>query len=237
MPINRFFLDQDLSTQDQYLIEEREFHHLAHVARVQTKEEIELVNGQGQLANAIVLNIKKKSAELLIKTVETGPKPARLSLLQAFPQQSRLDTILEKTTELGVTEIVLFPGEKSSAKTLSERQKERAHTILINAMKQCGRLYLPTLVLYPPIVKWTELPTPTLFFGDPKSTRPLDPSMHPTSLCIGPESGFSKQEEEILLSLSATPFSLHKNVLRTDTAAILGVGLASTFLCQEFDPK
>ena len=118
-----------------------------------------------------------------------------------------------------VTEFWLFPGEKSEKKTVSHLQ--RLETIQINALKQCGRLFLPRITLKPPLDQWQQ-PPGSLFFGDLSPQAPLlkGPFTSPITFFIGPEKGFSPTELATLSQFKAIGISLHHNILRAETAAI-----------------
>jgi len=234
MPAERFYHPQPFLEGSSITLEEQEFHHLIHVMRARQGDDIELVNGQGQLAKACIDAIEKKRASLTLSQVETfPPSTTQLILAQAVPRLNRLEFILEKSTELGATEIWLFPGAHSERNNFSENQLERLNTILIAAMKQCGRFYLPKLVLMPPIKKWSQVPS-SAFYGD---TSPLAPSLaaswnlsgnkQSAFICIGPESGFNAEEESALKNLGVLGVKLHPNILRTDTAAITALAILS----------
>ncbi len=88
--------------------------------RIQEGEIIELVNGRNELAQAKLIEIEKKRARAeIVSVVKTEPSRP-IILCQALPRPNRLDTIIEKGTELGMTELRLFPGERSEKKNLSE---------------------------------------------------------------------------------------------------------------------
>lgn len=235
MPAERFFYPEFLEENQTIFFKDQENHHLIHVMRIKMGESIEIINGRGQLAVAVVERIEKKSSAFLIKTLQTVQASTnRIILAQAIPRLNRLDFIIEKCTELGVTEIWLFPAARSEKKDFSENQLERIQTLMIAAIKQCGRLFLPKILLLPPLKQWKNEDSLTLFFGDIHSDAPsfltkwsqLSPSSG-TIICIGPEGGFTDDEELILKKMGAHGIKLHNNILRTDTAAIASIVLLS----------
>ena len=234
MPAERYFLPQELKLGESYQMTEAEFHHLAHVMRSKEGDEIELINGKGFLASAEVIKIAKHFATLkLIKVEYQPPPPYTLILAQAFPKIHRLEDILEKGTELGATSFRLFPGQYSQKKDFFDNQLKRWHAILIAATKQCGRLYLPELILYPPISQWQKQENETLFFGDTHRDAPLFEQVwkaQPSSAVIfatGPEGGFSPNEITLLKKLGGKGVKLHPNILRTETASLCALSLVS----------
>ncbi len=223
MPHERFYLNASLEKGDTVALADTELHHLAHVSRCRVGDVVDLVNGNGSLAEARVESLDKRQATLLVeKVVREDPPARRVILAQAYPRANRLDTILEKCTELGVTEFWLFVGEKSERK---EAALPRVDAVLVSAMKQCGSLYLPKLVQKKGIKQWTELPCKTFFgaFDEGAKFLPDVVRDEDSMLVIGPESGLTNEEEDVLRKLGAEGVSLSKNVLRTDTAAIAGV--------------
>lgn len=239
MPVDRFYLNEELKEKATFFLKDEELHHLAHVLRIKEGEVTQLINGKGLLAEAKVEKIGKKGAELKILSLQKEPTPSyELILAQALPRQPRLEYILEKSVELGVTKILLFPGELSEKKTLFPSGLERAQHILISAMKQCGRLFMPELILAPPIFSWDPSSLPKAsFFGDTDPTAKSFLSHltaeKTTSLCviIGPEKGFhAKEVTHMKDNLQILGVHLHPNILRTDTAAICSLSLASNFI-------
>lgn len=232
MPIDRYYIPHDIQKGQSVRLEGQEFHHLAHVTRIKTGEMIELVNGCGILANASVESISKKYADLLVADVSSHPAlNNEIILVQAIPRQNRLDFIIEKGTELGMTQIWLFPGQRSERRKFSESQLEHMQAITIAAMKQCGRLYLPKIVAKPSLLQWDDAPLGQIFFGDVSPNAPLLQEIWKGDLenqvlfVIGPESGFSGEEEKKLHDFDAKGVKLHPNILRTDTAALVALSL------------
>lgn len=235
MPHDRFFLDAPLELATEVQLEDEEMRHLL-VMRPKLEEEIELVNGKGTLAKGVITSIQKRIITLEIKErIQEEQDPFSLIIAQGIPRASRLDTILEKGTELGLSEIWLFAGERSEKTTFSNQQNERMQKILIAAMKQSGRLYLPKIELHPPISKWTTLPEASFYGAFKENTLPFMSAWQKAApknaalFLVGPESGLSPKEEAHLDKLHAMPVSLHKNILRTDTAPLAALTLMHTF--------
>lgn len=234
MPKERYFYPQDFQEGSQLFIEDQEFHHLIHVMRNHIDDVIELVNGQGQLASGKISKIEKKRVSLEVLTVYQAPSlDLPLILAQAIPRFNRLELIVEKGTELGMTELWLFPAMHSDKKAFSINQTERLNTILISAMKQCGRLFLPELIFMPSLKEWQKFSLPT-FFGDTRPSAPTFASawqqknpQNGSIFCVGPESGFTSDEVDVLQQLGAEGVKLHRNILRTETAGITALSLMS----------
>ena len=235
MPADRFFVDSTLVEGDNIVVEGQEFTHLTKAMRCGVGDTVEVVNGKGYLATATIDAVTKRHASLAIKSVEFFERPTpQVILAQAMPRLSRLDIILEKGTELGMSVLWLFHGDRSEKKSISDNQRRRITTGMVSAMKQCGRLWLPDVVEMPPISKWNGIDG-TIFFGDIDPTAPLlskaweDRGDGDIIFAVGPESGFSDGEDKILRDLGAIGVKLHNNILRTDTASLMALSLISHF--------
>lgn len=231
MPHDRFYTSQTFVNDATLTLTDDEAHHLGRVMRIRVGERIELINGSGQLGQALVEQVEKRQVLLhLQEVINTPPPQHQIILAQALPRINRLDTIVEKGTELGITHLWLFPGQRSEKDELSTNQLQRVHALTISALKQCGRLYLPKIELKPPLAKWDFLPCPS-FFGDLNEGAP--PFLKAWSAApdkdilfvVGPESGLTPEEIKRLKTLGATGVRLHQNILRTDTAPLVALSL------------
>lgn len=231
MPADRFFIASHLQNDQEVILKDTEFHHLMNVMRLHEGEHIELVNGQGACAQALIKRMEKKQAQLKIVAVTNQTRPHReLILAQALPRINRLDFIIEKGTELGATQFWLFPGYHSERKALTEHQLERLQNLAIAAMKQCGRLFLPKFEIKAGLDQWKEIDIPA-YFGDVRPSaedfRHVISHSKSSLFFIGPETGFSEKEIDCLSQLGAKGVKLHQNILRTDTAALVALTLMS----------
>jgi len=219
MPIYRFYHDAKLT--GEVFLEGVEHRHLTQVVRVREGDTVELFNGKGDLASATVTTLDKKAARLSIIELRHEAQSEHLILAQGLPLINRLDFILEKCTELGIREMRLFAGDLSERKSLTDHQLDRLRQLTIAACKQSGRLWLPELKWIDPISKW-KTPIPDGIYGDPNpdSTPLLKLQKAPVFVCIGPESGLSRDEKRKLFGLGVKSCTWNEAVLRTDTAAI-----------------
>ncbi len=224
MPAERYYIDQVLNEGASLSLEGKEHHHLAHVMRTKVGDAVTLVDGRGNLAEGVATAVGKKKSTIQVKQVRSEPPDSSLILIQAIPRQARLDMILEKGTELGVTEFRLFPAERGERKLL-DTQLRRLQGISVAALKQSGRLHLPEITVLPRLLEWSNLPKGTAFGDVNEKERRLDGACR--SVVIGPESGLSQHEIDHLRELGATPVTLHRNILRTDTAAICALSRMS----------
>lgn len=232
MPHNRFYAPNSLTQGSAAFLEEAEYHHLHSAMRAKPGDLVELVNGTGTLALARITSLEKKAVYLEIEQVlATETPPSALILALALTRPSHLEWAIEKGTELGASAFWLFPGLLSDKSELSPSHQLRLNNLMIAALKQCGRLHLPELLLKPRLTEWDPFPgIPLIADTDPNAPYFWDlPSLPspPWVWFIGPEKGFHPREVVHLKEvLQATSARLHPYVLRTETAPLVALSLS-----------
>ncbi len=218
----RFYTHSRLTPGSLAELDVEELHHLRKVLRVRNGERIELVNGKGQLATAIYADL------ITIQSVHSEPKSDRKSvLIQALPEKTHLEFILEKGTEIGITEFWFFPSERSKIDVISDALLLRMKKITISAIKQCKRLHLPSIYAHHHITDFKEHSF-KLYLADPKGTTFHHTDELSKGIIVGPESGFTQKEIDYFqTTCKAIPTTLSPNILRAETAAIV----ASYLIC------
>lgn len=221
MPQNRFFV----SDINHPVLSIEEQKHIK-VMRLHDGQVFELIDGKGSIALA---SFSGKNLTIHECTKEKEPPP--LIIVQGIPRLNRIDIILEKGCELGMTEIIFYAAELSEKTAISENQFKRFETILINAMKQSGRLYLPKITLMNELESIVQKNgDKSQFYGDVgKEALPLIKYDLKGGIVfyVGPEKGFSDSEEKKLKSFNVKGVSLSQNVLRTDTAPLAALAIIS----------
>lgn len=226
----RFYCPQPLSVGAQIALSENLVRHL-HVLRSVVGDPITLFNGEGGEFVAVLGIIERKRALAEIKTFSPreAEMPYAVTLAQALPEASKMDWIIEKAVELGVTAIQPIAARRSVVRLDEERAaKKRAHWegILAAASEQCGRNRVPHLSAPMELQRWLaqhDLHIRVLL--TPRAEHSLGhwARHHPPqalALLVGPEGGFTDQEEKAALDHGAIPLSMGSRILRTETAGL-----------------
>lgn len=209
-------------------------HHLLTVLRMKEGDQLILFNGHGEAWKVQITHLIKKHGqiEFLEKIDDPRESPLHIHLAQAVSKGERMDFVMQKATELGVSEITPVLTERTNVKIDAQRwEKKFQHwkAIMANACEQCGRSTLPTLN---PVVDlstyFSHLKEDLRLILSPYATQALKvlPTPKDVTLLIGPEGGLS--EAEVRLALDQYHFEAIKlgpRVLRTETAALTALSL------------
>lgn len=208
-------------------------HHVS-VLRLAIGAQIVLFNGEGGEHVASVTSIEKKRVRAEIKTFSPHEVelPYAIELAQALPEGTKMDWIIEKAVELGVTAIVPIASQRCVVRLSADRavrKVEHWQGVVTAASEQCGRNRLAHLASPTSLRDWLgqqNMHTRILF--SPRAEQTLsDWARHQTpqalSLLIGPEGGFSREEEDLALKHGVITLSLGPRVLRTETAGMAAV--------------
>ncbi len=232
VPAIRLYVQAPLSAGAVIATASGQAHYLCHVMRCKVGDEVALFNGRDGEWSARIERFSKKSTTLTaIIPTRTQEKATDLWLLFAPVKRARLDFIVEKATELGVS--VLQPV--FTRFTNAERVKElRMEAISVEAAEQCGRLTVPDVrapeKLDAILDGWD--PARVLIFCDEGGdAQPMADALgeikgQPAAVLIGPEGGFHQGERRRLkASAFVSAVSLGPRILRADTAAVAALTL------------
>jgi 16S rRNA (uracil1498-N3)-methyltransferase len=201
-------------------------HYLCRVLRQRRGDHVLLFCGDGIGYDARIDDPDPHACRVSILDIaETeAPPRLRLHLGQAMIKGERLDFVLQKATELGVTDIWLLETERTEVRYLGSRIARREthwQRIVQGAAEQSRRLRLP--LLHPPISLHTLLTQQSarqVLLLEP-GAPPIDTlPEHDTLLLVGPEGGFSDAERASAHALGAQSMGMGRLILRADTAPV-----------------
>ncbi|HEX8788022.1 MAG TPA: 16S rRNA (uracil(1498)-N(3))-methyltransferase [Telluria sp.] len=232
----RFYCPQPLHPGATVDLPEAVAHHL-HVVRQQPGDALTLFNGAGGQVRARLVEIGKRRASATVEAHEAveAELPYPITLVQGLPEGSKMDWIVEKAVELGVTGIVPLAAQRSVVRLSGERADKRlAHWqgVVVSAAEQCGRNRLAEVAPVQDFNRWIAEPAAdaTRILLSPRADASLAAwaratPARATCLLVGPEGGFSAQEEEAALAAGALPLSMGPRVLRTETAGLAALAI------------
>lgn len=229
----RFFCPLPLAIGAVVTLPENLTHHI-HVLRLAIGETIILFNGEGGEYNATLIAVERKRALAEVKTFSPreAELPYAMTLAQALPEGTKMDWIIEKAVELGVTAIQPIAAQRCVVRLSAERAaKKREHWqgIIEAAAEQSGRNRIPNLAEPTDLNDWVrQQDLHRRIMLSPRAEQSLSSwARHQPAQCvtllIGPEGGFSEQEENIAVANGVLALSCGPRVLRTETAGLAAV--------------
>lgn len=224
----RLYVEGKLSPKAQFALHKDQAHYLGRVMRCNVGDPIDVFNGQDGEWQCHISQITKSGAELTADHQSRQQTPSNGPCLAFAPvKKTRTDFIVEKATELGISE--LFPVFTANTAT-NRANAERLQAIAIEAAEQCRRLDVPKV--HAPQTLQSFLDTSplnrTLFVLDetgkgrplPDVIRSNEPTPDPCFL-IGPEGGFQTAELDALGNLPfVTMVGVGPRILRAETATV-----------------
>lgn len=234
------------TTPGQLTLDAAESHHLVNVNRARVGDPVIAFDGQGHEWLTTLADASKRAAVLHVVSARPAPpRPAAITLAQALPKGPAMDAIVRKATEIGVARLVPLTTARTQVH-LDEERSDRKHdkwaTAALEAAKQCGNPWLPTL---------DPVTSAATFFAAPgdqdlkliaslhPGARPLQAILaahraaHPgqplrrAAWALGPEGDFTPEEMAQALAAGFHPVSLGPLVLRCETAAIYALSIIS----------
>jgi len=231
----RFFVPQPLAIGQLIDLPSEVAHHI-HVVRMAPGDTLTLFNGEGGEYTAVLSEVQKKraSAEVKVFTPREVELPYAITLAQALPEAGKMDWIVEKAVELGVAAVQPLAARRCVVRLSSERAEKKLahwHSVIVSACEQSGRNRLAQLAEPQEFRDWiTRQDLHKRVLLTPRATESLaDWARHqpPQALTVmvGPEGGFSDEEEAQALQHGALALSIGPRVLRTETAALAAVAV------------
>lgn len=229
--MHRFIFSEAFRENNRVLLSEEESHHALSVLRLKKGAEIILMDGLGGVFRAEIVDAgKQRVLAELGEALSDNEARTRVTLYQGLPKGGKLESILQKCTEMGVHAVqpVLFERCDREPSKNPEKTLQRLRRIALEAAKQCGRGQVPmvgqtkTLSEVSPrlaghgaiIVPWEKAEDTRIADVLTKKTP------HEIALVIGPEGGITPEEMERLTALGARTVTLGPRILRTETAGM-----------------
>lgn len=210
--------------------------HLIKVLRLRVGAKAVLFNGDGCDYLCEILLAKAEAAQLRILSVKpaAAESPLKITLLQAICRGDKMDWVLEKATELGVTHVIPVQSERSEVQLDSERaSKRREHwqRVIISACEQSGRAFVPQVEALQTLGARLsgELSAAAKLVlepgGAPISSAPIamTAELSSVALAVGPEGGWSERDLAQLALGGFSAVAIGPRVLRTETAGIAAI--------------
>ena len=223
-----FYIEKEQLSENTALITGEEAQHISRVLRMKKGDEVTLCDGKGSFYEARLVGFDEKSvtAEIIsMRRAETEPQ-VKLCIFQGVPKNPKLETIVQKLTEIGATAVVPMDTQRAVAKLDKSAKVERLRKIAREAAKQSKRGIIPTIsdtMSFKDAIKEAAKADLMIIAYEEECKTSLKSALQgktpkSVSVLIGPEGGFEKEEVEKAVALGAVSVTLGKRILRTETA-------------------
>ena len=233
MRIPRIHIIETLVAGETVMLDKNASNHVCRVLRMHSGDRITLFNGNGGEYPAAIAAIDKKSVAVITATHRDQERESELQIHLgiAISRGERMDWIVQKTTELGVTALTPLLTERTEVKLRGERaEKKTRHwqKIAVSACEQCGRNRLPAIGPLQSLDSWVDRVQAQLkLVLHPAADPGAGPAVAPASiaLLVGPEGGLSAAEMAAAEQTGFDALQLGPRVLRTETAPLAAIAV------------
>lgn len=221
-----FVLNKENNT---FLLSNDDTYHINKVMRMSLNDKIEIVYENNIYISEIIELTPLVRAKIIEELADNNELYINVTIAQSLVKEQKMDYILQKTTELGVTKIIPYQATHSVIKLDNKQDKkiERWQKIVKEASEQSKRNTIPTVENAMTLSNLVNLSDYDMKFLCTVNERSQNIKKVLSNLnrnakilfVIGPEGGFSKEEEETFMKNGFTAISLGNSVLRTETAS------------------
>lgn len=242
--MHHFFVNPEAVGQETVTITGTDVNHIKNVLRMKPGEEVLLSDGQGHDFCCEIERLTEQEilAKIKDKTFEGTELPCEFYLFQGLPKADKMELIIQKAVELGVTEVIPVQTKRAVVKLdkkKEEKKLERWQAISESAAKQSRRGIIPRVNHVMTFSEALEYAgkfdiniIPYENFKDMTETKDVLAKIGPNmkvGIFIGPEGGFEESEIELAVQRKVSRVTLGRRILRTETA---GIALLSVLMFQ-----
>lgn len=227
--------------EDTFTLNTDDSHHVKNVMRMKIEDHIEVVY-DNDVYLCKIIDLKDNVKAQIIDTIECSSElPCHITIAQSLVNEQKMDFILQKTCELGVSEIIPIQTSRSiiNLKGKEEKKLMRWNKIVKEASEQSKRNKIPTVNKVMTLKELINLDYDyKLLCAVNEMTTTIKRVLSNIKSCdrilfvIGPEGGFSKEEERLLIDNGFTSISFGKRVLRSETASIYIMSIINYILME-----
>lgn len=239
--MHKFFIDENHIYDNYAEITGDDVKHIYKVLRLKLEDKVYINNCNGKEYIGEITEITKQSVSLkIIEEVQVNNEsPVEIYLFQGLPKSTKLELIIQKSTELGVKEVtpIITNRVLSAIKNIDKESKkmERWNKIALEACKQCKRTLIPTIneiIEFDKAINLLKEMDLILVpyenaenYGIKKVINDTKSDVSKIGIVIGPEGGFEEEEINMLKEIGAKIITLGPRILRTETAGLVAISL------------
>lgn len=228
----KFFITKDNIEGSALFIDGDDARHIARSLRMAVGDIIEVSDGEGEDYSAKLTKIRddRVDADIIEKRHSPAESPVAVTLYMAYPKGDKLETVIQKSVELGCVRIVPFESSrciKRPSSDKAEAKRTRLSRIALEAAKQSGRGIVPEIALpvsFREAIAEAARADLALFCYEDENARSIKDVLEAAdrvgtvSVMVGSEGGFSPDEAELARESGMITVGLGPRILRCETA-------------------
>jgi 16S rRNA (uracil1498-N3)-methyltransferase len=245
-----FFIDPSVTMDPIVSITGSEAHHIKTVLRLKPGDGLKLFDGTGYEYDGSIVSVSAKAVtvEIRARIKAAAPSGVKIVVAQAFLKEKKMDDLVRKLCELGVSLWIPFFSQRAIARPDAKRLAGRAQRwsrIATEAVKQCRRIDAPRIgdaLSFEDLLIFSDSFDAKVVFWE-NEAQPLSPEIYVEDdpikkllVMLGPEGGFTDQEIEQALNYGFKSAGLGPRILRAETATIAAVTLVQ-YIFGDMGPK
>jgi len=238
--LTRLYFPGQIADHGECILPPAQAHHVARVLRLKAGDEVTMFDGSGAEYPAAIVRLDRSAVTLRVGEPRERDResPLAISLAQAISSGERMDYTVQKAVELGAVRIEPLLSSRCVVRLAGERALRRAahwQAVAVAACEQCGRNRVPEIA---PVMafgdwlgrqsgadeRWRLLLAPHTGVRLRELARPAGA----VTLLVGPEGGFTPEEEDAARLAGFSPVRLGPRVLRTETTAVAALAALQT---------
>lgn len=228
MRLFRLYTESPLQPGKSIVLDAEQAHYLRQVLRLGRDDALTLFNGTGGEYSATISELHKSRCSCEIDSFSSVDREmdCQIHIVQAASRSEKVETTLQKGTELGAASFQIIVSERASlrlAEAKLDKRLKRWRKIIVEAAEQSGRTRIPSLAWHHSL-RDIELPGPA-YTLHPDEATPWTDERHriaeapEITFAIGPEGGWGPHDLEMLNSLGCRSLAFGPRIMRTETAA------------------
>ena len=234
--MRRFFIQAESKVGDDVLLSGEESHHITRVLRLSAGKMLELFDGKGNVYEAEIAEVGKRVRLRICASRFVEDDGVPLRVCQGVLKGKKMEFLLQKCTELGVSEFIPFVSSRCQLKKTEQKRLAgkyaRWQKIIDEACKQCGRvrpMQLADVLMFHDMLQQATGETGILFWEEEQ-----EQTLHTVSpasvgkglqIVLGPEGGFTAEEAAAAAGAGFRILSLGPRILRAETATVTAVSI------------
>lgn len=234
--MTRLFLDNRLATNEIVSVTGERARYLSKVLRLEAGDSIVVFNGEGGEYRATVVGNRRGRVEIHLGEYADADResPLHITLAQGLSRGERMDFVIQKAVELGVTAIAPVATARSVVRLGGARlERRRLHWrgVAVSACQQSGRTRLPEILSPRSLEELLQSGTDDgerLVLSPTATSTIIDAARSRRSrftVLVGPEGGLEDAEVAAATAAGYTPIRMGPRVLRTETAALAAISV------------